>query len=186
MDYNKLTKEQLIDLLKETQIKLEEVEGQFAYECECNKQLVEIQNKLESYENADRQDVLEEIKYREQMNDEKYNFTDEEIDRIVSLYKEYLGEDTTWNTLLNRAINDILKERNTTYEVHILNKDGTTKDRYDFKKFNDAIEYYNTIDTDKELVRNIADEDFDTLYGYYTDNECYGIKTINYINKEEE
>lgn len=113
-NYNKLTKQQLIDLLEETQIKLEEAEGNFAYECECNKQLVEIQNKLENYENADRQDVLEEIKYREQMNDEKYNFTDEEIDRIVSLYKEYMGEDTTWNRLLNKAITQVWEEKSTT------------------------------------------------------------------------
>lgn len=157
MDYNKLTKAELI-------------------------------RELQARDDADRQDVLDEIKYKEKMDNTKYNFANEEINKIIKLYKEYLGEDTTWNTLLNRAINinDILRERNATYEVHILNKDGTTKDRYDFKKFNDAIEYYNTIDTDKELVRNIADEDFDTLYGYYTDNECYGIKTINYINKEEE
>lgn len=155
MDYNKLTKAELI-------------------------------RELQARDDADRQDVLNEIKYKEEMDNTKYNFANEEINKIIKLYKEYLGEDTTWNTLLNRAINDILRERNTTYEVHILNKDGTTKDRYDFKKFNDAIEYYNTIDTDKELVRNIADEDFDTLYGYYTDNECYGIKTINYRYKEEE
>lgn len=155
MDYNKLTKAELI-------------------------------RELQARDDADRQDVLDEIKYKEKMDNTKYNFTNEEINKIIKLYKEYLGEDTTWNTLLNRAINDILKERNTTYEVHILNKDGTTKDRYDFKKFNDAIEYYNTLNTDKELVKNIADEDFDTLYGYYTDDEGYGTKTINYRYKEEE
>lgn len=155
MDYNKLTKAELI-------------------------------RELQARDDADRQDVLDEIEYKEEMDNTKYNFTNEEINKIIKLYKEYLGEDTTWNTLLNRAINDILKERNTTYEVHILNKDGTTKDRYDFKKFNDAIEYYNTIDTDKELVRNIADEDFDTLYRYYTDDEGYGVKTINYKYMEED
>ena len=155
MDYNKLTKAELI-------------------------------RELQARDDADRQDVLDEIEYKEEMDNTKYNFTNEEINKIIKLYKEYLGEDTTWNTLLNRAINDILKERNTTYEVHILDKDGTTKDRYDFKKFNDAIEYYNTIDTDKKLVMNIADKDFDTLYRYYTDNKGYGVKTINYRYKEEE
>lgn len=155
MDYNKLTKAELI-------------------------------RELQARDDADRQDVLYEIKRKEEWTGEKYNFSDIEIDRIIKLYKMYWRNDTTWNDLIEKAINNVLDDRNTRYEVHILNKDGTTKDRYDFKKFNDAIEYYNTIDTDKELVRNIADEDFDTLYGYYTDNECYGIKTINYINKEEE
>lgn len=156
MDYNKLTKAELI-------------------------------RELQARDDADRQDVLYEIKRKEEWTGEKYNFSDIEIDRIIKLYKMYWRNDTTWNDLIEKAINNVLEEQNTTYEVHILNKDGTTKDRYDFKKFNDAIEYYNTIDTDKELVRNIADEDFDILYGYYTDNECYGIKkTINYRYKEEE
>lgn len=155
MDYNKLTKAELI-------------------------------RELQARDDADRQDVLDEIKYKEEMDNTKYNFTNEEINKIIKLYKEYLGEDTTWNDLIEKAINDVLDDRNTKYEVHILNKDRTTKDRYDFKKFNDAIEYYNTIDTGKELVRNIADEYFVTLYGYYTDDEGYGTKTINYRYKEEE
>lgn len=186
MNYNKLTKQELIDLLTEIKFKLEEIEEMFDYECECNEQFIKIQNELEKYQNKEKQDVLDEITFRENFFKTKYNFTNDEIDRIVQLYKELLGEDTTWNTLLNRAINDILKERNTTYEVHILNEDGTTKDRYDFKKITDAIKYYNTLNTDKELVRNIADEDFDTLYRYYTDDEGCGVKTINYKYMEED
>lgn len=155
MDYNKLTKAELI-------------------------------RELQARDDADRQDVLYEIKRKEEWTGEKYNFSDIEIDRIIKLYKMYWRNDTTWNDLIEKAINDVLDDRNTRYEVHILNKDRTTKDRYDFKKFNDAIEYYNTIDTGKELVRNIADKYFLTLYGYYTDDEGCGVKTINYRYKEEE
>lgn len=155
MDYNKLTKAELI---RELQVR----------------------------DDADRQDVLDEIKRKEEWTGEKYNFSNIEIDRIIKLYKMYWRNDTTWNDLIEKAINNVLDDRNTRYEVHILDKDGTTKDRYDFKKFNDAIEYYNTIDTDKKLVMNIADKDFDTLYRYYTDNKGYGVKTINYRYKEEE
>lgn len=155
MDYNKLTKAELI-------------------------------RELQARDDADRQDVLYEIKRKEEWTGEKYNFSDIEIDRIIKLYKMYWRNDTTWNDLIEKAINNVLDDRNTRYEVHILDKDGTTKDRYDFKKFNDAIEYYNTIDTDKKLVMNIADKDFDTLYRYYTDNKGYWVKTINYRYKEEE
>ena len=155
MDYNKLTKAELI---RELQVR----------------------------DDADRQDVLDEIKRKEEWTGEKYNFSNIEIDRIIKLYKMYWRNDTTWNDLIEKAINNVLDDRNTRYEVHILDKDGTTKERYDFKKFNDAIEYYNTIDTDKKLVMNIADKDFDTLYRYYTDNKGYGVKTINYRYKEEE
>lgn len=38
---------QLKQQLAEKNIRIEELEGQFAYECECNKQLVELQKQLE-------------------------------------------------------------------------------------------------------------------------------------------
>lgn len=34
---------------EELKLRLEELEGQYAYECECNKQFVETQNKCERY-----------------------------------------------------------------------------------------------------------------------------------------
>lgn len=39
--------DQLKQQLDEKDIRIEELEGQFAYECECNKQLVELQKQLE-------------------------------------------------------------------------------------------------------------------------------------------
>ena len=38
--------------LEEKDIRIEELEGQFAYECECNKQLVELQKQLEEKQNT--------------------------------------------------------------------------------------------------------------------------------------
>lgn len=38
--------------LAEKDIRIEELEGQFAYECECNKQLVELQKQLEEKQNT--------------------------------------------------------------------------------------------------------------------------------------
>ena len=42
--------------LAEKDIRIEELEGQFAYECECNKQLVELQKQL-----AEKQNTIDEI-----------------------------------------------------------------------------------------------------------------------------
>lgn len=43
--------DQLKQQLAEKDIRIEELEGQFAYECECNKQLVEVQKQLEKKQN---------------------------------------------------------------------------------------------------------------------------------------
>lgn len=88
MDYNKLTKEQLIDLLKETQIKLEEVEGQFAYECECNKQFVETQNKCERYKIL----LINALVILEENGFGGENFAINEIGITSKEYKEIMGE----------------------------------------------------------------------------------------------
>ena len=42
----------LKEQLAEKDIRIEELEGQFAYECECNKQLVELQKQLEEKQNT--------------------------------------------------------------------------------------------------------------------------------------
>lgn len=44
--------EELQRQLAEKDIRIEELEGQFAYECECNKQLVELQKQLEKKQNT--------------------------------------------------------------------------------------------------------------------------------------
>lgn len=44
--------EELQQQLAEKDIRIEELEGQFAYECECNKQLVELQKQLEEKQNT--------------------------------------------------------------------------------------------------------------------------------------
>lgn len=44
--------EELQRQLAEKDIRIEELEGQFAYECECNKQLVELQKQLEEKQNT--------------------------------------------------------------------------------------------------------------------------------------
>ena len=44
--------QQLKQQLAEKDIRIEELEGQFAYECECNKQLVELQKQLEEKQNT--------------------------------------------------------------------------------------------------------------------------------------
>lgn len=46
----------LKEQLAEKDIRIEELEGQFAYECECNKQLVELQKQL-----AEKQNTIDEI-----------------------------------------------------------------------------------------------------------------------------
>ena len=168
--------------LTETQIKLEEVESQYAYECECNKQLVELQNKLKEYKNKERQDVIDEIKFNEDIYKKEFNFTEKEIDKIVELYKEFLGEDTRWNKLVNKAIQSVIDEReHKVYEVHTLYEDGTTKFRYNFQTMTDAIKYYNSLDNiSKELVINTNDEKFNTIYGYYAENNI-GISKIDII-----
>lgn len=43
---------ELENQLREKDARIEELEGQFAYECECNKQFVECQNELELYKRA--------------------------------------------------------------------------------------------------------------------------------------
>lgn len=48
--------QQLKHQLAEKDIRIEELEGQFAYECECNKQLVELQKQLE-----EKQKTIDEI-----------------------------------------------------------------------------------------------------------------------------
>lgn len=67
------------------------------------------------------------------------------------------------------------------YEVHTLYEDGTTKFRNDFQTMIDAIKYYNSLDNiSKELVINTNDEEFNTIYGYYAENNT-GINKIDII-----
>ena len=54
--YTEKTIQQLKQQLAEKDIRIEELEGQFAYECECNMQLVDLQKQLE-----EKQKTIDEI-----------------------------------------------------------------------------------------------------------------------------
>ena len=159
---------------------------------EINEKYTKLQIKLQEYDNKERQDVIDEIKFNEDFYKKEFNFTEKEIDKIVKLYKEFLEKDTKWNELVNKAIRRVIDEREhkngesnnikfEVYEVHTLYEDGTTKFRDDFQTMIDAIKYYNSLDNiSKELVINTNDEEFNTIYGYYAENNT-GINKIDII-----
>lgn len=74
---------QLKQQLAEKDCRIEELEGQFTYECECNKQLVELQKQLEKKQNeiAELEQELTELKEKMQ----------EEISRREIYFISWLG-----------------------------------------------------------------------------------------------
>lgn len=78
--------EELQRQLAEKDIRIEELEGQFAYECECNKQLVELQKQL-----TEKQNTIDEInkEFVQAVHDWKTLCAekDKEIERLKNLFK---------------------------------------------------------------------------------------------------
>ena len=76
----------LKEQLAEKDIRIEELEGQFAYECECNKQLVELQKQL-----AEKQNTIDEInkEFVQSIHDWKALCAekDKEIERLKNLFE---------------------------------------------------------------------------------------------------
>ena len=144
---------------------------------EINEKYTKLQIKLQEYDNKERQDVIDEIKFNEDFYKKEFNFTEKEIDKIVKLYKEFLEKDTKWNELVNKAIRRVIDERE-----HKNGESNNIKfEVYEVQTMIDAIKYYNSLDNiSKELVINTNDEEFNTIYGYYAENNT-GINKIDII-----
>ena len=63
------------------------------------------------YQKRDRQNHKSDIEDEIFIHYSNKKFTDEDIEEIVSLYEEYLGEDTTWNVYCKKAIEDYLESK---------------------------------------------------------------------------
>lgn len=79
--------EDLVDQLKqqlaEKDCRIEELEGQFAYECECNKQLVELQKQL-----AEKDKEIESLKQQLEETNAGYDFTYEQSVETIKELKQ--------------------------------------------------------------------------------------------------
>ena len=95
--------QQLKQQLEEKDIRIEELEGQFAYECECNMQLVDLQKQLE-----EKQNTIDEInkEFVQAVHDWKTLCAekDKEIERlntIIGLSQLQVSEKDRLNTSVN-------------------------------------------------------------------------------------
>lgn len=76
--------------LAEKDCRIEELEGQFAYECECNKQLVDLQKQLAIQELAEVERLLYESHYKE--IDNRYYAEYEDIKNLIDSRIQALEE----------------------------------------------------------------------------------------------
>ncbi len=91
--------------LAELKTKLEEVEEQYAYECECNKQFVECQNENEQLKAENERLLKREDELCRKINLYKYN--KKEYDRIFEKHIQQLKEkDKTIEVLISARQND--------------------------------------------------------------------------------
>lgn len=94
-----------------------------------------------------------------------------------------------WQCLAETRYDEISKNKNTkenniTFEVNILDSEGHTITSKIFSCIENAIIQYNKLLADKELVQNINDENFITLWTYFNADKS-GTKIIKGDSKNE-
>ena len=118
--FKRWTKEQYIDSLQsqldQQKARIEELEGQFAYECECNKQLVDLQKQL-----AEKNKEIERLKERLSVFDnfkDNYGYTNYDDSEILEdlQSRAFQAEDDT------QVVNELLQFFNIFDENELVDK----------------------------------------------------------------